>query len=371
MIRYKFSKQINLEFATTLRSRVNAYFKDNDISKKANTHMVTKSIFATTLYFALYFVILFSGISSMPLMFGLWMLLGAAQAFIGMSVMHDVLHGSFSKNKAVNTLMQIPIIGIGVESTLWQLQHNVLHHTFTNIEHADEDIAPRYVLRLTEHQTRRWFHRYQHYYVTFFYSLIVILWMTSKDFLKLAHYKKTGLIATNKAAMHTLLRILYKRTLFYGVFLVIPMFVLNFSPWIVLLMFISMLAVSGLVLSIIFQTAHIVEECATIKQDEHLIEENWHVHQLMTTSNFGINSKWVTYFSGSLNYQVEHHLFPDICHVHYPQISKIVQTTAAEYGIPYNCQKTFGSAVMSHFAHLRELGKRDVIASKATVSYSA
>jgi len=369
MIRYKFSKNINVEFATALKNRVNAHFKDNDLSRKANASMIRKTFLATGIYFALYFIILFSGITSVPLMFGFWILLGAAQAFIGMAVMHDVLHGSFSNNKTTNALMQIPVIAIGVESSLWQLQHNVLHHTYTNIEHADEDIAPRYVLRMTENQPRRWFHRYQHYYVTFFYSLIVILWMTIKDFIKLRTYKKTGLITSNKEALGTLFQIIIRRSLFYGVFLVIPLYALNFSPLLIVLMFVTMLAVSGLILSIVFQAAHIVPDCVTLQQDDKLINENWHVHQLMTTSNYATDNKLMTYFFGSLNFQVEHHLFPNICHVHYPALSKIVKATAAEFNIPYNCQKTFSGAVKSHYKHLKELGRNDSVAVTSTFVY--
>jgi len=369
MIRYKFSKDINLEFAKALKKGVNAYFKENDLSKKANASMILKTFLATAIYFSLYFLIVFSGISSLPLMFALWILLGAAQAFIGMAVMHDALHGSFSNNKITNALMQIPVIAIGVESKLWQLQHNVLHHTYTNIEHADEDIAPRYVLRMTENQPRKWFHRYQHYYVTFFYGLTVILWMTVKDFVKLNRYKKTGLITSNKSALATLAQIIFRRALFYGALLVVPLFVLDFSPLLIVLMFVTMLTVSGLILTIIFQAAHIVPDCVALQQDEKLIEENWHVHQLMTTSNYQTDSKWMTYFFGALNFQVEHHLFPNICHVHYPEIAKIVKATAAQFAIPYNCQKTFGGAVISHYKHLKELGRNDSVPVKSTFVY--
>ena len=370
MIRYRFSKEINQDFSKSLKSRVNSYFKDNGISPRANSTMVIKSLVATVLYFSIYFIILFSGITNLTFIFGLWMLLGAAQAFIGTSVMHDVLHGSLTKNKLLNFGLQIPVIAIGVEPTIWKLQHNVLHHTYTNIEHADEDIASRYVLRMTENQPRRWFHKYQHYYVTFLYSLLTIIWMTAKDFIKLGKYYKTGLVSSKKEAFKTLLNIILHRAIFYFTFLVLPIYVLDFPPLLVVAMFVSMLMVSGVVLSIIFQLAHVVEDCVTLDQDEEKINENWSVHQLMTTSNFAVDNKIITYLFGGLNYQVEHHLFPNICHVHYPAISKIVKATAQEYGIPYHCQNTFGSALKSHYAQLKELGRSDSLPVTSTLIYT-
>ena len=369
MVRYRFSKEINKEFSKTLRSRVNGYFKDNGINPRANQKMVLKSLLITGFYLGVYAIVLFSGITNIYAMFGLWFLLGVGQTFIGTAVMHDVLHGSFSKNKLVNTLMELPIIAIGVEPTIWKIQHNVLHHTYTNIEHADEDIASRYVLRMTENQPRKWFHKYQQYYATFLYSLLTIIWMTAKDFIKLNTYYKENLITPKKAAF-TFLNIIFRRVVFYTMFLVIPLYTLDFTPFQIVMMFLTMLLTSGLALSIIFQTAHVLQECVTMEQNEELIEENWYVHQLMTTSNYAPKSKWITYFFGCLNFQVEHHLFPNISHVYYPEISKIVKATAKEYGIPYNSIDTFGGAIKSHYGMLKQLGQHDNVVATSTFMYA-
>lgn len=369
MIKYKFSKEINQRFSKTLRSRVNGYFKENGINPRANKTMVLKSLLLTGFYLSIYAIVLFAGISNTMAMFGLWFLLGIGQTFIGTAVMHDVLHGSFSKNKFTNALMELPIIAIGVEPTIWKIQHNVLHHTYTNIEHADEDIASRYVLRMTDNQPRKWFHKYQHYYATFLYSLLTIIWMTAKDFIKLNTYYKQKLI-TPKKAIFTFFNIIFRRAIFYVIFLVIPLHTLDFSAQQIVLMFLTMLLTSGLALSIIFQTAHVLQDCITLEQDEELIKENWHVHQLMTTSNYATENKWITYLFGGLNYQVEHHLFTNISHVYYPEISKIVRETAKEYNIPYNNIETFGGAIKSHYSMLKELGANDNVVSTSTFRYA-
>ena len=85
------------------------------------------------------------------------------------------------------------------------------------------------------------------------------------------------------------------------------------------------------------------------------------IHQLKTTANFAKHSKLVTWYVGGLNFQIEHHLFPNICHVHYKKISNIVKATAEEYGILYNDKKTYFGAVRSHYKMLKELGVKPVV----------
>ncbi len=362
MVNYKFSREINAAFASTLKQRVNAYFEDNNISRNANRQMVLKTIVGLSYYFAVYFIIIFGGITHIPTLFLLWGMMGVGQAFIGTSVMHDVLHGSYTKSKKINNLMQIAVMSIGVEPSTWKIQHNVLHHSYTNIEDADEDIAPRYVLRFSINQPRRWFHRFQHIYVSFFYIIPVIIWMTAKDFIKLHKYRNLGLIKGRKAFIKLYLGTILRKFTYLFFFLLIPVYMLNVSTGLVISMFITQLVVAGTILSAIFQTAHIIPSCDIInpKDGEDTIKENWLVHQLLTTTNYAMKNKFITWFFGSLNYQVEHHLFPNICHVHYPAIAPIVQATTTEFGIPYHAERTFTDAVINHYKLLKDLGRYDV-----------
>ncbi len=361
MIHYKFSKEVNKEFSKTLKTRVNAYFRENDICRNGDHRMALKSAIAIGFYVSLYLTIVLGGITSVPALFALWMLMGVGQAFIGTAVMHDVLHGSYSKKKSVNAWMNLSAMIVGVEPFTWKIQHNVLHHTYTNIEDADEDIEVKYVLRFTENQPRRWFHRFQHIYVVFFYSIPIIIWATAKDFIKMVKYRKLGLVKKGGTFRRILAGIIFRKALFHFCMLGIPIMVLPVAPGLVVLMFISMLLVTGLCLSLIFQTAHLTTDLSFIQQEEENIEENWSVHQLYTTTNYAPNNKFFTWFFGALNFQVEHHLFPDVCHIHYPQLAKIVKSTAQEFDLPYHSQPTFGSAIVKHFQMLHALGRYDVL----------
>ncbi len=361
MIQYKFSRNINQEFSRTLKERVRTYFKDNQIGQKANSQMVRKTIFALSLYLGAYLIIILAGIDSIPLLFFLWICLGLSKALIGTSVMHDALHGSYSRRKSVNSLVGFSAWVIGVDAKIWKIQHNVLHHTFTNIEHADEDIAPSYMLRFSPHQPRRWFHYYQHIYAIFLYSLSTLVWVTIKDFIKLYQYRQKKLIKDDNLFYWFLLELGIRKLLYHFFFLLIPIYMLDIPAGLTVLMFISMHFTTGILLSLIFQTAHVMPTSDFIMQEDQQIDENWEVHQIFTTTNYAMDNKLISWLFGGLNFQVEHHLFPNICHVHYPHIAKIVQQTTTEFNLPYYAQKSFGGAILSHFRMLRNLGRYDTL----------
>jgi linoleoyl-CoA desaturase len=341
---------------------VNDYFQTNELNQNANGEMITKTVLMLLFYIAPLGVILFAGLSNLYVLFGLWMIMGVGKSLIGMSVMHDNLHGSYTKKKWVSEFVgALSTWSIGIDPAIWKIQHNVLHHTYTNIDHADEDIESRYIFRFTPNQPRRWFHRFQHLYAPVFYSLLTFIWIIAKDFIKLFNYKSKGLIKPGHNFTKHVMTIVARKVFYVAVFLVAPTFMLPYSFGIVFLMFLSMHLVAGLILSLVFQPAHVVPTSSFTETEEVMIEENWQVHQLLTTSNFGMNSRLLSWLIGGLNFQVEHHLFPNICHVHYPKLAKIVQKTAAEFNIPYYAQKSFGAAVMNHFIMLRDLGRQDKI----------
>ncbi len=355
----RYSSTIQSEFSTVLNQRVRSYFKENEIDPHGSQTMILKSVILFGLYTTVYLVVLLAGISNLPVLFFLWALLGILLSFVGMTIMHDTVHGAYTNNRILHYLLQIPILAIGVEPKIWRIEHNVLHHTYPNVEGIDQDIHPRVVFRFTEHQKRRWYHAYQHIYATVIYGLLIIEWMTVKDFIKVIRYHRMGFFKSRiKTAFITGI-ILLKKLLFFFVFLYLPLKLLPFDSLLVVSMFVTMLVVAGIFMTVIFQLAHVVSDCETQSDIENLADKNWHVYQLETTCDFAHDNKVVSYLVGGLNYQIEHHLFPGICHVHYPEIASIVKQTAHEFGIPYHYEKTFTGAVKAHYSQLRKLGKRE------------
>jgi linoleoyl-CoA desaturase len=362
----KFSRVDNKEFADALRIRVNNYFNSKNISKNGNANMALK----TTVMLSLYFVpliLMLTGVFTNPwLIYFSWIVMGFGMAGIGMNIMHDSVHGSYSKNKTMNRFLGYSMNVIGANASMWQIQHNQLHHGFTNIDEVDMDIAPpKVILRFSPNQERYWIHRFQHFYVWFFYSISTLIWVTSKDFVQIFKFKRVGLLDGKNQLRKELRQIILWKLFYYSYMLVLPMLLLPVSPWFVLLGFVSMHAVTGFSLSVVFQLAHVMPTNVYPLPDEKgMIEKNWAVHQMMTTSNFSPKSRIFSWFIGGLNYQIEHHLFANVCHVHYKNISPIVVNTAKEYGIPYHTQQNFILALWNHYKMLRYLGRVEYVRVK-------
>jgi linoleoyl-CoA desaturase len=355
----KYSNTSNQDLITVLRARVMEYFKEKNISSYGNLTMFFKSVIILSTYIFTYLIILFSGIENFWALLGLWSLMGMASAGIGLSVMHDANHGSYSKNRTVNKWLGFLLNFIGGSATNWKLQHNYLHHAYTNIEGMDEDIAPGPVMRLSPHSKWRSFHRWQHIYGWFLYSLMTLSWVVSKDFLQLKRYKDKGLLQKQgKSYRYLLWELIISKLVFFTYLLVIPII---FSPaawWLTLLFFIFMHMIQGFVLTIVFQPAHVMPSSEYPLPDETgNMENSWALHQIYTTTNFSPGSRIFSWYIGGLNYQIEHHLFPNICHVHYRNISPIVRNTIMTYGAPYHVKKTFIDALKGHYEMLWKLGK--------------
>ena len=356
----RFKSNFHEEFNKTLNQRVNQYFKNSKYGRYANSEMIVKSVFMFCLYFAPYFAFLFGAVESLWVFYLMAVLMGLGKAGIGLSVMHDANHGAYSRKKWINKIIGYSLNLIGANATNWKIQHNVKHHTYTNVSGEDEDISSRGgLLRMDPHSEIKPHHKWQHIYAWFIYGLMTMSWIVVKDFSQFARYAKEGLVkkqvsSTAKAWVWLILTKIF----YYSYILALPMLFTSFGWGHILLGFVVMHYVAGFILAIIFQPAHVIEgntfEDST-KTDT--IEENWAVHQLKTTCNFAQKNKILSWYVGGLNYQVEHHLFPNTCHVHYRKISKIVRQTAEEYNVPYNSYPTFLSALVSHGRMLYALGR--------------
>lgn len=353
----KFINKDRSQFYATVKKRVDQYFSENNISKKANGAMVLKTIILTCFYFVPFAVIVFM-LPSFPVMLMLWMLTGFGLAGIGMSVMHDANHGAYSNYEWVNVLMGHALNLVGGSVTNWKMQHNILHHTYTNISPLDEDIADKVVLRFSPHTVVKKIQKGQYIYAFLFYGITTLYWATVKDFIQFARYVRTGIInvsAPKKAWIIT--RMAIDKIFYFSIFIGLPV-VAGVSFPEVITGFLMMHFVAGIVLTVVFQLAHTVEGTThPLPDNAGLIPTCWSIHQMNTTVNFSHGNKFLTWYLGGLNYQVEHHLFPKICHIHYPAIAPIVQQTAREYGVPYLQNKTFGKAFRSHLNTLKRFGR--------------
>jgi len=362
-LRPKFANNNATNFFAVLQERVNQYFKSANKNKEGGYSIVAKSTVLLSIFVLPYiFVLTFSpqGFVAIPLL----ILMGMALAGVGMSVMHDALHGAFSSKKWVNNLFGSTIYLLGGNAINWKIQHNVLHHTYPNVYNVDEDVSTKgFVVRLSPQSPHRKIHTFQYLYTLPLYGLMSLSFMV-KDFRQLYRYNKIGETAKQgKKPTWEMIKLILTKATYLTLVIGLPYLITSYSILQILAGFLIVHLVAGLITSVVFQLAHVVEHVEHPVVDESgNIENSWAVHQLMTTSNFAPKSKFTHWFTGGLNHQVEHHLFPHISHIHYSRISGIVKKTALEFGLPYNCEPTFWSALRSHLRTLTALGGKKVTA---------
>jgi linoleoyl-CoA desaturase len=362
MQKLHFSRIDKAKFFKTLNQRVNAYFRENKLKRTGNWKLYCKAILMFALLFVPFGICLVVSLPQWSLL-TLAIISGMGMAGVGMNVMHDSNHESFSSKKWVNKLMGSSIYILAGNVYNWKVQHNVLHHTFTNVKGLDEDIDAGRIIRFSKHS--KWFkiHKLQRYYSIFVYGLLTLNWAITTDFKQMHRYLKRRLSygafpnPTKEWSVLIVTKILY-----YAFWIVLPMLVLELAWWKILLGFFVMHYTAGLILSIIFQLAHIVPKTEMPLPDkEGKISHTWAVHQLYTTANFAPNNKFICFFTGGLNHQVEHHIFPNISHIHYRKIAKIIKKTTREFNLPYHEYKTMAQALIEHFHQLKSLGRKPAL----------
>lgn len=343
-------------FHAELKKRISDYFKQAGKSSTGNFSLYLKAIILVLGFLAVYTHLVFFTPDTW-LALTECVLLGGLTAGIGFNVMHDGMHGSFSRYKWVNQLAGLSLNFLGANNFMWRSKHNIIHHTYTNIEGIDDDIEAKPLLRLCETQKYYKIHRFQHWYFWFAYSLLYIWWVFFTD------YKKyfLGRIGSTKLQKMTI----GEHISFWGfkllhafIFMAIPIYTVGFSAWVIGFLVYGMFA--GFVLSIVFQLAHTVEDTHFPQADPVTgkMEDEWALHQLKTTANFATRNKVISWLVGGLNFQVEHHLFPRISHVHYPAISKIIKKSCQDFGFPYIEYRHLRKAVISHVTHLKNLSRK-------------
>lgn len=354
----RFQNTIGAEFAKTLNQRVNNYFKNIKNGRFGNTRMVVKTIVMCSLFFVPYFLNVFL-VEQFWILCINYIIMGIGMAGIGLSVMHDANHGSYSRNKWVNKFLGYTMNMLGGNATNWKIQHNVLHHTYTNIDGLDMDIDSRFILRFSPYAKKMKIHKYQHIYAWFLYGLMTFSWILS-DFFQFLSFQKRGLVEQQHVpAWRGWLWLTFTKTTYISYFVVVPLLFTSFVWWQILIGIVITHYVAGFILAVIFQLAHVMDVNEYPQADEQsgVVEDNWMIHQLKTTCNFAKKDKLLSWYIGGLNYQIEHHLFPNICHVHYKKLSDIVEKTAKEFNVPYNSFTTMRSAMKNHFNMLHTLGR--------------
>jgi len=349
-------KFVNIQktsFHQELKKRVNSYFDENKKKKTGNLSLYIKAIILFTAYVSIFIHLVFF---TPPVILAIieCLLMGGLTAAIGFNIMHDGSHGSFSNSEFFNKSAAFSANMLGASGIMWRNKHNVIHHTYTNIDGIDDDIEIKPLLRMCATQKKYWVHRFQHIYVWFLYTLLLIVWLFVTDYAKYFR-SKIGSIPIQKMSLKDHFAFWIAKLGYAFVMIALPIKMIGFTSWLTGFLIITLFA--GFILSIVFQLAHTVEETAfPTPAASSQIENEWAIHQVETTANFATKNRIISWLVGGLNFQIEHHLFPKISHIHYPAISKIIKSTCEEFNIRYIEYKKMTHAIISHASHLKKMG---------------
>lgn len=341
-------------FYNKLREQVEIYFLITKKRKTGDIRLYVKTLIFTALSILLYLMLLLLNLSP-PIGFIFCALLGATLAGIGFNIMHDAVHGCYSEKKWVNDLFSLTLNILGGNAHIYKQKHS-LHHNYTNIDGLDDDIAKSPLFRQCESQRWLLLHKYQHLYLFPVYALSGLAWITIIDFTKYFSQELSGDKLRRMTLYHHFIFWLSK-ILYIIFYMLLPVSIVGFTKWFA--GYCCMNVVMGLILAFIFQPAHLVEGTyfSTTQVSSPIPSMEWAIHQVKTSSNFGVHNSFLNWYAGGLNFQIEHHLFPKISHIHYPAISKIVRSVCDEYNLTYNVYPTFSKAVYSHIKLMKKLGR--------------
>ena len=342
-------------FYSDLKSRAEAYLSRTGRPAWGGLAMHSKTGLILAWHAGAYALLLAFGGSSLPLAFLLVLSLALSTVGIGFAVMHDANHGAWSQSPIVNRAVGLSLDIVGGSSYVWRFKHNVRHHTYANIDGLDADIDAAPFLRLAPTQRRRFLHRWQHLYAWPLYGLLAPKWWLYDDAADL-WTGRIGALPFPRPPAREITFAVVGKLLFLAWSLAVPLLVFR-TPW-VLAFWLGGSLVAGVVLAVVFQLAHVVPsaEFHAAAPGSKRMSTSWAEHQVRTTVDFAPGNPLLTWYLGGLNYQVEHHLFPTYCHLHYPALSAIVAATCRDHGVPYRSERTLRGALVAHGRLLRTLG---------------
>ncbi|MBW4683181.1 MAG: acyl-CoA desaturase [Microcoleus vaginatus WJT46-NPBG5] len=348
-----FSKSIG--FRKELNRRVEAYFETENISQRDNLAMYLKTAIICAWVLSAWLFILFVPSS------GLVKILGCVVLALGMvafafNVGHDANHGSYSSRKWVNSLFGFALDVLGASSYLWRYSHNKLHHTYTNIAEHDFDINGEGLVRLSPDQESRWFYRYQHIYTWLLYGFLQTHWFVEDINVLLLKRKYYNHEIPTPKPVDVITFFAFK--VFWLAYVIgLPLW-LGYTPLQIIVGFVITTVIFSFLVALVFRVAHVVDnaEFITPHPETSNVDDEWAICQVRTTVDFAPKNHFLNWYLGGLNYQVIHHLFPHICHIHYPKLSKIVKEVCDEFDVEYRVNETFAEAIVANYRLVKALG---------------
>ncbi len=352
----KYDMQKNKAFQLALKKNIKDYFTNTNQHIKGNGMMTFKVIFFIA-WMVIGYWLLFSATSFIQTLLG-YLVSSTGALLTVITVGHDASHKALSENKYVNKFFSYSWTLLGLSEYLWEAKHHHSHHSFTNIIDYDQDIAQSKLIRMNPRETYCLFHKYQKYYAPLLYIIFGFFAITYREF-KLYSVREYG-NTYSKHNLRLLFTILLMKVFYFGLNLALPLLLIPIPAWQIVLSFLLTVSVAGLYIVLVLAVPHINRKSVFKNPPKNgVIQTDWYSHALEVTVDSSPSSRFVNWFTGGLNTHIVHHLFPNICHIHYRNLTPIVAKTAQEYGLTYKAD-SFINLIKDHFLILAEFGESPV-----------
>lgn len=345
-------------FYQVLAERVNDHFIKSAKSKYGSPFFFLKVILLLSTHLFLYLLLINS--SKVEISFISLLLLGPSSILVGINIAHDAAHGAISKHKVVNNLFLFLFDLLGANSYMWKKRHVYSHHIYPNIIHNDADLKQNPMVRIFPEDNYQSYHKYQHFYAPFLYLLYTINWLFFRDFQDF-YKKEIGSIRIGTHHAPEFVKLFFCKGLYITYLIIIPSIYSSLSLPQILLGCVLMNFLASMLITIAIIPSHVAESSLFPLPDKNgVMPYSWSHHQVLTVIDFATESRLLNFFFGGFNHHVAHHLFPHVCHVHYPSITPIIKRTAEEFDLKYRHETSLRNAYLSHLKLLRNNGRKPI-----------
>lgn len=353
MNKLKFSKDEGTEFYKVLNQRIHTYFKEHNLSFRGSPLMN----FKIALYFGLVgvFYVVMLNTTEVSLFYLFYLLMCLFVLLTAFNVSHDAAHGVAVKNKKLNEfLFQLSFNLQGNNAYIWKKYHNESHHLYTNIEGSDIDVLHNPLIRMTDTQSVKWYHKYQYIYAPFLYLLYSLNWFFFRETLLVLGYSSRTIKI--EIPIKEIIKLFFFKIVYLIFMIGLPIWVLTFD-WIhIIWAFLINHALVSIVFTAVLGVSHLSDHVQHPLPDEDgKLDMSWPKLQMQTSADYNSSSVFFNWTLGGFNAHALHHLLPNICHIHYLKIVPIFRQTAQEFGIEY-IEMPYYKALQSHFRFLRKMG---------------
>lgn len=358
MKKLRFSKDEGTAFFKELHEEVNAYFKEKGIAKTGNSLF----FFKIGLYFGsvLLFYALMLTSTSLTTFYLFYLLMALAVLLTAFNVSHDASHGVAVKSKFWNRILfQLSFNLQGNNAYVWGKNHTESHHLYTNIEGSDIDVLNNPLVRMTETQPLKWFHKYQYLYTPVLYLLYSLNWFLFRESMML--FNRTSRTIQIEIPKKEVATLIFFKLFYIGYMIVLPIVLLPYGWQNVLLAFLLNHFMVSIIFTAVLGVSHLSDFVIHPLPDETgKVSMSWAKLQMGTSVDYNVDSKFLNWTLGGFNAHALHHILPHVCHVHYLDIAPIFRRLAKKHGLVY-MEMTYGQALSSHVRFLKKMGQQEEV----------